>query len=88
MLLRAGPIPSGDGWAFEIKYDGFRAVSTEPGLEARSRRAWKMTALVTDLADLPPGRGERTASPTSACLGQRLSARVSASTVDPIGGAA
>ena len=26
MLLRAGPIPSGEGWACEIKYDGFRAV--------------------------------------------------------------
>ena len=41
MLLRAGAIPTGDGWAFELKYDGFRAiVSTEDGLEIRSRRGW------------------------------------------------
>jgi ATP-dependent DNA ligase len=33
MLLRPGGIPSGDGWAFEVKYDGFRAiVSTEDSL--------------------------------------------------------
>jgi hypothetical protein len=35
MLLRPGGIPSGYGWAFEIKLDGFRAiVSTEDGLRA------------------------------------------------------
>ena len=56
MLSRAGPIPSGDGWAFEIKYDGFRAiVSTERGLEVRSRRAWNMASRVPGLAELPPG---------------------------------
>ena len=44
MLLRPGGIPSGDGWAFELKYDGFRAiVSTEDGLQVRSRRGWNMT---------------------------------------------
>ena len=41
MLLRAGAIPTGDGWAFELKYDCFRAiVATEDGLEIRSRRGW------------------------------------------------
>jgi ATP-dependent DNA ligase len=39
MLLRTGPIPSGEGWVFELKWDGFRAiVSTEDGLRVRSRR--------------------------------------------------
>ena len=33
MLLRPGPIPTGTGWSFEVKWDGFRAlVSTVDGL--------------------------------------------------------
>jgi ATP-dependent DNA ligase len=41
MLLRPGGIPSGDGWAFELKWDGFRVmVSTEGELRVRSRRGW------------------------------------------------
>ena len=41
MLLRSGPLPRGDGWAFELKYDGFRAiVPTEDDLQVRSRRGW------------------------------------------------
>jgi bifunctional non-homologous end joining protein LigD len=56
MLLRPGVIPSGDGWAFELKYDGFRAiVSTEDGFQVRSRRAWNMTDRVPELRELPPG---------------------------------
>ena len=56
MLLRLGGIPSGDGWAFELKYDGFRAiVSTEDGLQIRSRRAWNMSDRVPELRELPPG---------------------------------
>jgi ATP-dependent DNA ligase len=40
MLLRPGSIPSDVGSAFELKYDGFRAiVSTEHGLQVCSRRA-------------------------------------------------
>jgi bifunctional non-homologous end joining protein LigD len=50
MLLRPGPIPSGDGWAFELKWDGFRAiVSTENGLRIRSGRGWNMTEQVPEL---------------------------------------
>jgi excisionase family DNA binding protein len=26
MLLRSGPIPTGTGWSFEVKWDGFRAL--------------------------------------------------------------
>lgn len=56
MLLRPGPIPVGAGWAFELKFDGFRAiVSTENGLEVRSRRDWNMTERVPELEELPPG---------------------------------
>jgi ATP-dependent DNA ligase len=39
MLLRAGQIPTGQGWSFEVKWDGFRALlSTVDGLRVRSRR--------------------------------------------------
>jgi hypothetical protein len=32
MLARLGELPSGDGWAYEVKWDGFRAiVSTGAG---------------------------------------------------------
>ena len=56
MLLRPGPIPSGDGWVFELKWDGFRAiVSTEDGLRVRSRRGWNMTDQVAELAAPPKG---------------------------------
>ena len=56
MLLRPGGIRSGDGWAFELKYDGFRAiVSTENGLRVRSRRGWNMTEHVAELEVLPRG---------------------------------
>jgi len=56
MLVRPGGIPSDGGWAFELKYDGFRAiVSTENGLHVGSRRGWNMTERVSELRELPPG---------------------------------
>ena len=56
MLLRPGALPNGDQWAFEVKWDGFRAiVSTENGLRVRSRRGWNMTNHVPELAVLPRG---------------------------------
>ena len=56
MLSRPGPLPSGSGWSFELKWDGFRAlVSTEDGLEVRSRRGWNMTPVLPELRVLPPG---------------------------------
>jgi bifunctional non-homologous end joining protein LigD len=56
MLSRPGPLPSGSGWSFELKWDGFRAVvSTEDGLRVRSRRGWNMSPLLPELRDLPPG---------------------------------
>ena len=56
MLSRPGPLPSGSGWSFELKWDGFRAlVSTEDGLRVRSRRGWNMTEVLPELRGLPPG---------------------------------
>jgi Ion channel/ATP dependent DNA ligase domain len=55
MLARAGVLPDRDGYAYEVKWDGFRAiVSTTGGLRVRSRRGWNMTKLVPELANLPP----------------------------------
>ena len=54
MLARSGPLPTGSEWAFEPKWDGFRAiVSTENGLRVRSRWGWNMTTLLPELAGLP-----------------------------------
>jgi bifunctional non-homologous end joining protein LigD len=56
MLARAGEIPSGDGFAFEVKWDGFRGlVLTGDKFTVRSRRGWDMTELAPELAELPPG---------------------------------
>jgi bifunctional non-homologous end joining protein LigD len=55
MLSRPGLLPS-TGYAYEPKWDGFRAVlSTEDGLRVRSRRGWSMTSLLPELAGLPGG---------------------------------
>jgi bifunctional non-homologous end joining protein LigD len=54
MLARSGALPTRGDWAYEVKWDGFRAiVSTENGLRVRSRRGWNMTELVPELAALP-----------------------------------
>src|SRR5438552_1677717 len=55
MLARPDTLPRGD-YAYEVKWDGFRAiVSTERGLEVRSRRGWGMAELVPELCALPSG---------------------------------
>jgi bifunctional non-homologous end joining protein LigD len=54
MLARSGPLPTSGDYAYEVKWDGFRAiVSTELGLRLRGRRGWNMTALVPEFAELP-----------------------------------
>jgi bifunctional non-homologous end joining protein LigD len=54
MLSRSGRLPTRGAWAFEVKWDGFRAiVSTERELRVRSRRGWNMTPHVGFLAELP-----------------------------------
>ena len=56
MLSHPAPLPFGSGWSFELKWDGFRAiVSTEDGLEVRSRRGWNMTPVLPELRALPAG---------------------------------
>ena len=56
MLSRPGETPVGPGWSFEVKWDGFRAlVSTEDGLQVRSRRGWSMTETLPELEELPAG---------------------------------
>jgi bifunctional non-homologous end joining protein LigD len=45
MLTRSGAIPTGD-YAFEVKWDGFRALVSRNGdFRVGSRRGWNMTAL-------------------------------------------
>jgi bifunctional non-homologous end joining protein LigD len=55
MLARAGPIPSGAGWRYEPKLDGFRClVCTHGRFLARSRRGWTMSNLLPELAAALP----------------------------------
>jgi bifunctional non-homologous end joining protein LigD len=54
MLARSGRLPTSGDYAFEVKWDGFRAiVSTEGPLRVRSRRGWDMTPHLAFLNDLP-----------------------------------
>jgi bifunctional non-homologous end joining protein LigD len=54
MLARSGRLPTSGDYAYELKWDGFRAiVSTEGPLRVRSRRGWDMTEHVGFLGDLP-----------------------------------
>jgi bifunctional non-homologous end joining protein LigD len=54
MLARSGRLPVSSAYAYEVKWDGFRAiVSTEGPLRVRSRRGWNMTDRVRFLAELP-----------------------------------
>jgi bifunctional non-homologous end joining protein LigD len=54
MLARSGRLPTSGDYAYEVKWDGFRAiVSTEGELRLRSRRGWDMTEHVGFLAELP-----------------------------------
>jgi hypothetical protein len=53
MLARSGTLPTSGDFAYELKWDGFRAiVSTEGPLRVRSRRGWDMTEHVDFLARL------------------------------------
>jgi bifunctional non-homologous end joining protein LigD len=54
MLARSGQLPTRGDWAYEVKWDGFRAiVSTDTRFRVRSRRGWNMTDFVPELAALP-----------------------------------
>jgi bifunctional non-homologous end joining protein LigD len=55
MLARSGGLPSGGGWRFEPKLDGFRClVCTHTRFRARSRRGWDMATLLPELARALP----------------------------------
>jgi ATP-dependent DNA ligase len=48
MLARSGRLPRSGDYAFEVKWDGFRAiVSTEGSLRVRSRRGWDIMRRTT-----------------------------------------
>src|SRR3982751_4159225 len=54
MLARSGRLPTSGDYAYEVKWDGFRAiVSTEGSLRVRSRRGWNMTPQLEFLIELP-----------------------------------
>jgi bifunctional non-homologous end joining protein LigD len=54
MLARSGRLPTCGDYAYELKWDEFRAImSTEGPLSVRSRRGWDMTPHVGFLAPLP-----------------------------------
>ena len=56
MLARSGTPPSRGRWAFEVKWDGLRAiVRAGDGYRVRVRRGWDMTQLVPELQALPAG---------------------------------
>ena len=49
MLARSGRLPTSGGYAYEVKWGGFRAiVSTEDKLRVRSRRGSDMTEHVAE----------------------------------------
>src|SRR3954452_12635850 len=51
-LARTAPIPTGTGWVFEPKLDGFRCLTCTHGrFLARSRRGWNMTSLLAELGE-------------------------------------
>jgi bifunctional non-homologous end joining protein LigD len=60
MLATAGPLPSGDsGWAYEMKWDGLRALAFIAGdrLRLTSRTTRDITQVYPELAGLPAATG-------------------------------
>src|SRR3954465_14224927 len=54
MLAKPGALPTGRGWSFEPKWDGFRAiVRGGDHYCVRSRRGWQMTELLPEFARIP-----------------------------------
>jgi bifunctional non-homologous end joining protein LigD len=54
MLATAGPVPAGPGWAFEVKFDGVRAIgyATPDGLRVFSRNDRDISRTYPDVAGL------------------------------------
>jgi bifunctional non-homologous end joining protein LigD len=54
MLAKSAPLPERGDYAYELKWDGFRAlVRSGEEFRVRSRRGWDMTKLLPELAELP-----------------------------------
>jgi len=60
MLAKAGDLPAGEGWLFEVKWDGYRCIATIGGglvtLQSRSGKSdytGQFPRIVEALADLP-----------------------------------
>src|SRR3954466_16293327 len=71
-------LPDGEGWAYEVKYDGFRCIAFVDGddVELQSRNGKTLTRYFPEVAaSFPPGRyglaGEIVASSFDT-LGQRI----------------
>lgn len=55
MLARTGALPTGGGWRFEPKLDGYRClVCTHGRLRVRSRRGWNLAPLLPELREALP----------------------------------
>ena len=61
MLARSGPLPPGDGWAFEVKWDGVRAIGFGEGGRIRltSRTGKDITPRYPELRPLGRALGTR-----------------------------
>lgn len=59
MLATAGPVPTAPGWAFEIKFDGDRAVAyARPGgMRLFSRNDHDVTSAYPEIASAGHGEG-------------------------------
>lgn len=54
MLARGGGLPASQGWSFEPKWDGFRAIiRIGDDYTVRSRRGWLMTEHLPEFSTLP-----------------------------------
>jgi hypothetical protein len=57
MLARSGSLPTRGRWAYEVKWDGFRAlVRAGDHYRVRSCRGWDMTQLAPELKALQARR--------------------------------
>ena len=63
MLARTGDLPAGDGWAYEVKWDGVRAIGYADGgrLRLASRRGNDITPRYPELRELGRVLGTREA---------------------------
>jgi bifunctional non-homologous end joining protein LigD len=63
MLARTGPLPGDDGWAFEVKWDGVRAIGYAEGgrLRLSARRGSDITPRYPELRELGRVLGTREA---------------------------